>query len=218
MDVKTLARYIDHTLLKPEATIVDIKKLCMEAQNFRFASVCVHPIFVKACKRLISNPEIKICTVIGFPLGASITRVKVFETQTAIQDGAEEIDMVMQIGMLKSKSFQYVEKDINEVVNAAKNKAIVKVILETCLLDQEEKIKACEIAKRAGAHFVKTSTGFNKEGAKTEDVRLMRQVVGDVFGVKAAGGIRDYKKAMEMIRAGANRIGASASVDILKEK
>ncbi len=212
------AKYIDHTLLKPDATRDDIIALCNEAKTHHFASVCVNPHFVKLCATMLRNTDVKVCTVVGFPLGASATRVKVYETQVACEDGATEIDMVINIGELKSKNYDLVEADIAGVVAAADSaNAIVKVILETCLLTDEEKVIASVLSKNAGAHFVKTSTGFSKAGATVEDVALMRKAVGDALGVKASGGVRDYATAKKMIEYGATRIGASASVKIVRE-
>jgi deoxyribose-phosphate aldolase len=211
-----LAKFIDHTLLKPEATQDQVVQLCAEAERFEFASVCVNPCWVSLCAGLLRNSKVKVCAVIGFPLGANLTVVKVFETQKAIEDGAQEIDMVMNIGMLKSGSLDYVEEDIQAVVDLAKShQVLTKVILETCLLTDEEKTEACLLAKSAGADFVKTSTGFNRIGATTNDVALMRRVVGDSMGVKAAGGVRTREEAEAMIRNGASRIGASASLKII---
>ncbi len=212
------AKYIDHTLLKPEASREEIITLCHEAKEHRFASVCVNPHYVKLCATMLRNTDVKVCTVIGFPLGANTTRVKVYETQVACEDGATEIDMVINIGELKSKNYDWVEADIASVVAAADSAhAMVKVILETCLLTDEEKVIASVLAKNAGAHFVKTSTGFSKGGATLEAVALMRKAVGDTVGVKASGGVRDYATAKKMIEYGATRIGASASVKIVKE-
>jgi deoxyribose-phosphate aldolase len=212
------AKYIDHTLLKPEASREEIITLCNEAKAHGFASVCVNPHYVKLCATMLRNSDVKVCTVIGFPLGASTTRVKVYETQVACEEGAMEIDMVINIGELKSKNYDWVEADIASVVAAADSaNAIVKVILETCLLTDEEKVIASVLSKNAGAHFVKTSTGFSKGGATLEDVALMRKAVGDTVGVKASGGVRDYATAKKMIEYGATRIGASASVKIVKE-
>jgi deoxyribose-phosphate aldolase len=211
-----IARIIDHTLLKPEATPVDIEKLCYEAIQFRFASVCVNPCYVKLVSDILKGRDVKICSVIGFPLGANKTETKAFETEKAIEDGADEVDMVMNIGMLKAGNYEYVERDIQSVVNIAhKNRVLVKVIIETALLSDEEKVKACLIARRANADFVKTSTGFSKGGATAGDVALMRRVVGTAMGVKASGGIRTYEEALKMIQSGADRIGASASVKIV---
>lgn len=212
------AKYIDHTLLKPDASREDIITLCNEAKTHHFASVCVNPHFVKLCATMLRNADVKVCTVIGFPLGASVTRVKVYETQVACEDGATEIDMVINIGELKSKNYDLVEADIASVVAAADSaNAIVKVILETCLLTDEEKVIASVLSRNAGAHFVKTSTGFSKAGATVEDVALMRKAVGNAMGVKASGGVRDYATAKKMIEYGATRIGASASVKIVRE-
>lgn len=212
------ARYIDHTLLKPDASREEIITLCNEAKEHHFASVCVNPHYVKLCATMLRNTDVKVCTVVGFPLGANTTRVKVYETQVACEDGATEIDMVINIGELKSKNYDLVEADIASVVAAADSaRAIVKVILETCLLTDEEKVIASVLSKNAGAHFVKTSTGFSKGGATVEDVALMRKAVGDSVGVKASGGVRDYATAKKMIEYGATRIGASASVRIIRE-
>jgi deoxyribose-phosphate aldolase len=211
-----IARMIDHTLLKPEATPKDIEKLCLEAIQYQFASVCVNPCYVRLASEILKGRKVKVCTVIGFPLGANRTETKVFETEKAIEDGAEEVDMVMNIGMLKGGYYEYVEQDIRAVVNVAhRNNVLVKVILETALLTDEEKVKACLLAKRANADFVKTSTGFSKGGATAGDVALMRRVVGTAMGVKASGRIRSYEEALQMIRSGADRIGASASVKIV---
>ena len=210
----SLAKYIDHTLLKPEATEQQIIKLCEEAATFHFASVCVNPCWVKLCSEKLVGTDVMVCTVAGFPLGANTTCLKVDEAVRAVQDGAQEIDMVLNIGRLKSGYLDKIYDEVHRVVEAVRP-AQVKVIIETCLLTEEEKITACVIAREAGAHFVKTSTGFNKAGATVQDVALMRQVVGDTMGVKAAGGIRDYETAVAMIKAGANRIGASSSVAIV---
>ncbi len=212
-----LAKYIDHTNLKAQATREDIKKLCEEAKKFGFYAVCVNPYRVKDAKEFLKGSSVKIASVVGFPLGATFTEVKVQESVMAIRNGASEIDMVINIGALKDGNYDEVERDIKEVVDAAHSmNAIVKVIIETCYLTEDEKIKACEIAKRAGADFVKTSTGFGTAGAKVEDVRLMREVVGSNMGVKAAGGIHTAKEAEDMIKAGATRIGASRSVQIIE--
>ncbi|HDS08600.1 MAG TPA: deoxyribose-phosphate aldolase [Firmicutes bacterium] len=210
-----VAKYIDHTLLKPQVTDEEIRVLCDEARRYKFASVCVNPAHVEACSRLLKGSPVKVCTVIGFPLGATTSQVKAFETREAITKGAEEIDMVINIGALKSKKYSLVEEDIREVVKAAQGR-LVKVILETGLLNQEEKVAGCLLSKAAGADFVKTSTGFGPGGATAEDIFLMRTVVGKEMGVKASGGVKDYKTAKEMIDAGATRIGASAGVKIIK--
>ncbi|MFQ5750716.1 MAG: deoxyribose-phosphate aldolase [bacterium] len=212
---KDLAKLIDHTLLKPEATQEQIVKLCDEAVRYNFASVCVNPSWVRLCRDTVRGSNVLVCTVIGFPLGATTSDTKAFETQKAVVDGADEIDMVINIGMLKSGENNFVERDIRAVIEAAGPKSDVKVIIETCYLTDEEKIKACLLAKEAGADFVKTSTGFGKKGATLGDVALMRKVVGREVGVKAAGGIRDYEAAVKMVEAGATRIGASASVAII---
>ncbi|GIW21045.1 MAG: hypothetical protein KatS3mg068_0052 [Candidatus Sericytochromatia bacterium] len=212
-----IAHLIDHTLLKPDATEEQIRKLCKEALEFGFASVCVNPSFVPLAHSILKGSKVKVCTVIGFPLGSTTTETKVFETKQAIQNGADEIDMVINVGALKSKDYDYVYNDIKEVVKACNGK-ILKVILETALLNDEEKIKACELSVKAGADFVKTSTGFGPGGATEEDVRLMRYIVGKDLGVKASGGIRDTITTLKMLKAGANRIGASASVAIVKNQ
>lgn len=212
-----IAKYIDHTLLKADATREQIVKLCQEAKEYGFASVCINPLWVNEASQLLKGTSVKVCTVIGFPLGAATTEVKAFETRDATQNGATEIDMVINIGALKDRNYDKVEKDIAAVVKAANEKAIVKVIIETCLLSNEEKRTACEIAVRAGAHFVKTSTGFSTDGATVEDILLMRETVGPQIGVKASGGIRSLEDAKRMIEAGASRIGASAGVKIINE-
>jgi deoxyribose-phosphate aldolase len=210
-----LARMIDHTLLKPEATYSEIVNLCDEAKQYNFFAVCVNPVYVKLARENLEDSSVKIAAVVSFPLGGDETYVKSIEAERAVKSGADEIDMVMNIGLLKSKDFLGVERDICEVVNAV-NPRIVKVIIETCLLSEQEKIIASTIVVSAGAQFVKTSTGFNKSGATIEDVALIRSVVGENFGVKASGGIRDYETAIKMIQAGASRIGASKSIDIVK--
>ncbi len=212
---KELAPFIDHTLLKPEATESDIERLCNEARQFGFASVCVNPCYVKLAARLLEGSRVKVCSVVGFPLGANRKEIKAYEARRAVLDGASEIDMVMNIGALKSRNYRLVEEDMRGVKEACGRGVIVKVILETALLTRDEKIKACEIAKASGVDFVKTSTGFGPGGATVEDVALMRSVVGEKLGVKAAGGIRDAETAARMIEAGASRIGASASVKIV---
>lgn len=217
MDME-LSKLIDHTLLKPDATEKDIKTLCEEAEEYDFASVCVNPFYVKIANQILKETDVKVCTVIGFPLGATTSEVKAFEAAEAIKNGAQEIDMVINIGAMKSGNYDQVEKDIQAVVKAIDGKALLKVILETCLLEKEEIKKACEISKEAGADFVKTSTGFSKAGANVEDIRLMRETVGEQMGVKASGGIRDIKTAKAMVQAGATRIGASASIKIVTEK
>ena len=208
--------YIDHTLLKPEATVERIEQICKEARENGFASVCVNPYHISSVNKSLKGTNVKTCAVIGFPLGANTTESKVFEARQAIENGAQEIDMVMNIGAFKGGQYSIVEEDIANVVKVARGKALVKVILECCLLIDEEIVKACEIAVRAGANFVKTSTGFSSGGASVQDVKLMRQTVGDEIGVKASGGIRDYETAIKMLEAGASRIGASSSVAIVK--
>lgn len=213
-----VARMIDHTMLKPEATLHEINQLCEEAKTYCFASVCINPGWVKHCADKLRRSGVLVCTVVGFPLGATSTASKAFETQTAVQQGAQEIDMVINVGWLKSGLFDLVKKDIQEVVRNAGRRVPVKVIIETCLLNDEEKVKACILAKEAGAAYVKTSTGFSKGGATAADIALMRKVVGEKLGVKASGGVRTYEDAMTMIESGATRIGASASVKIIGGK
>jgi deoxyribose-phosphate aldolase len=215
---ESLAPTIDHTLLKPDATQDQIAQLCFEARKHGFASVCVNPAQVKLCADLLKDSGIPVCTVVGFPLGATSTDVKVFEAQQAIREGASELDMVINVGALKSRDYELVERDIASLARACHaGNAILKVIIEAALLTDEEKVAACQLAKVAGADFVKTSTGFGPGGATAEDVALMRRVVGTSMGVKAAGGIRSHADAQKMIAAGASRIGASASVKILQE-
>lgn len=212
-----LAGWIDHTLLKPEANAQQVKKLCEEARLYHFATVCVNPAYVPLAAHLLSGSGVKVCSVVGFPLGATFPEVKAQETRLAIGAGATEIDTVINIGALKSGDYALALRDVQAVVQAAGGKAHVKVILEMCFLDQREKIIGCLLCKTAGAHFVKTSTGFGPGGATLEDVALMRRVVGAEMGVKAAGGIRTLQDARQMIAAGANRLGASAGISILKE-
>ena len=212
-----IAKYMDHTILKPEATVEEVKKLCREAREYNFASVCVNGCHAKFVSTELAGTDVKTCVVVGFPLGAMTKETKAFETKNAIENGASEIDMVINIGALIDRNYALVKEDIEAVVNVAKGKAIVKVIMETCLLSNEEKIKACEISKEANADFVKTSTGFSCGGATKEDIALMRKTVGETLGVKASGGVRDYKTAMEMINAGASRIGSSNSIVIVNE-
>jgi deoxyribose-phosphate aldolase len=212
-----LAVCIDHTLLRPEATYEQIATLCQEAAENRFASVCINPVHVAAASALLRGSGVAVCTVVGFPLGATTTEVKVYEAHQAIAHGASEIDMVIHVGALKSRDFTAVEADIARVARECSAAALLKVIIEAALLTDEEKVQACAIAKLAGADFVKTSTGFGPGGATLHDVELMRRTVGEELGVKAAGGIRDRETAERMIAAGADRIGASASVKILHE-
>jgi len=215
-DTKQLAGMIDHTLLKPEATLSEIKQLCEEAKQHNFASVCVNPSYVSTCFDLLKSSNVKVCTVIGFPLGATTTQSKFLEAEEAIKNGAEELDMVINVGRLKDKDYDYVFNDLKTIADLTKKHLCTsKVILETCLLTDEEKIAACLLAKEAGLDFVKTSTGFSKAGATVKDVALMKFVVGDKHKVKAAGGIRSYDDAVAMINAGANRLGASAGVKII---
>lgn len=209
-----LARYIDHTLLKPDTTVEEIEKLCAEAREYSFASVCVNTCYVPLCAARLAGSGVKVCSVVGFPLGAMLSSAKAFETREAVRAGAEEIDMVINVGALKSRNYSMALDDISQVVQAARP-AIVKVILETCLLSDEEKVAACTLSKLAGAKFVKTSTGFSKGGATAHDVSLMHNTVGDDLEVKASGGIRSENDARQMIAAGATRLGASASVAIV---
>lgn len=213
-----IAKMIDHTELKPDATKEQILKLTGEAKKYGFASVCVNPRWTKLVTQELKDSGVSVCVVIGFPLGATTTKTKAFEAKGAIKNGATEVDMVISIGDLKDKNYIYVEQDIKAIVAVAKGKALVKVIIETCLLTEEEKIKACELAKRAGADFVKTSTGFSKGGATATDIELMRKTVGKDMGIKASGGIHTKEEAMEMIEAGATRIGASAGIAIISEE
>lgn len=213
----SIAHKVDHTLLKPDATADQIAQLCFEARKYNFASVCVNPTHVKLCADLLKGTAVKVCTVVGFPLGASSPDVKAFETETALRDGATEIDMVINIGALKAKDLELVVRDIQDVVGLGHAAgALVKVIIETSLLNEEEKITACLLSKEAGADFVKTSTGFAGGGATVEDVALMRRVVGAEMGVKASGGVKDYADAKNMVEAGATRIGASAGIKIVQ--
>jgi deoxyribose-phosphate aldolase len=212
----SVAGMIDHTLLKPDATPDQVAQLCYEARKYSFASVCVNPSYVKLCADLLKGSSVKVCTVIGFPLGASAPDVKIFETETALREGAGEIDMVINIGALKGRDYTLVARDIAGVVRVAHAAgALVKVIIETALLNEEEKITACLLAKEAGADYVKTSTGFSGGGATVADIALMRRVVGPEMGVKASGGVKDYADAKSLVDAGATRIGASAGVKIV---
>ena len=214
---RQIASIIDHTLLKPDATEADIKRVCEEALTYGFASVCINPYWVKLTSRLLKNSTVKTCSVIGFPLGANSPEVKTFETKNAVMNGAEEVDMVINIGALKSGKYEEVKRDIEGVVKASGPSVKVKVILETALLTDEEKIKGSVLAMEAGADFVKTSTGFGPGGATAHDVALMKKVVNGRLGVKAAGGIHSYEEAIKMLKAGATRIGTSASIQILKK-
>jgi deoxyribose-phosphate aldolase len=214
---RKLAGMIDHTLLKPEATVEQILNLCREAMDFQFKSVCINPFWVPLAVQFLKNCPVSVGTVIGFPLGAISTASKVQEAREAVEHGAEEIDMVINVGALRSGQLETVGGDIQTVVKAVSGKALVKVILETCLLNIEEKIIGCKLVMEAGAHFVKTSTGFGTAGATAEDIALFRGIVGPDFGVKASGGIRDYQSAIAMINAGANRIGTSAGIKIVTQ-
>jgi len=215
-----LARLIDHTLLKPSATKDDIRRLCEEAKTYGFWSVCVNPFYVKIAADNLRKSDVRICSVVGFPFGANTTKIKTFEAEKAIDDGADEIDMVMNIGALKSQDYKFVKADIRSVVEhvkAGKDK-IVKVIIETGLLSEDEKVLACRLVRDSGADFVKTSTGFNAPGATANDVKLMRDTVGPNFGLKASGGIRTYQDAVNLIEAGANRIGTSSGIAIIEKR
>ncbi len=208
-------RLIDHTLLKPDATKEEIKKLCQEAAQYDFASVCVNPSWVSYCKEQLNGTRVNVCTVIGFPLGATSIQAKVLETTAALLDGCDEFDMVINIGKLKDGEYEYVEDEIAKLKKVVGNH-VLKVIIETCLLSDEEKVKACQLAKKAGADFVKTSTGFSKGGATVHDVSLMRETVGPDMGVKASGGVKTKEELLDMVKAGANRIGTSHGIDLVK--
>jgi len=213
-----LSKYIDHTLLKPDATEAQIRQLCKEAEQFHFATVCVNPTWVRLCAQLLKGTDVGVCTVVGFPLGATPADVKAYEARRAIFDGAHEVDMVINVGLLKSGHDALVLDDVCQVAAAVHDGCgHLKVIIETALLTDDEKVKACTLAKQAGADYVKTSTGFGPGGATAQDVALMRRVVGTDVGVKAAGGIRDLAAAQQMIAAGATRVGASAGVKIVQE-
>lgn len=215
---EAVARLIDHTLLKPDASHDQIAQLCYEARKHRFAAVCVNPVHVRLAAQLLKGSGVTVCTVVGFPLGATPTTVKAYETQQAIRDGATEIDMVINIGALKSQDYKAVYDDIAAVVRTGHaGNALVKVIIETALLNDEEKVAACQLSKAANADFVKTSTGFGPGGATAADIALMRRVVGQEMGVKASGGVRNYQDVQAMVAAGATRIGASAGVRIMQE-
>lgn len=219
LDSSYIASIIDHTALKPETNAKAIEKLCEEAKEHGFASVCVNPCYVSLAARLLAGSSVKVCTVIGFPLGANTPEVKAFEAADAIKKGAKEVDMVVNNGLVKSGDWEDVYLDIKAVADAAKEgKALLKVILETCLLTDEEKVKLCELSVRAGADFVKTSTGFNSGGATAHDIALMRKTVGPDIGVKASGAVRTFDTAVEMIKAGATRLGTSSSLDIISKK
>lgn len=213
-----IAKFIDHTLLKADATKADVKRICNEAIKYKFKSVCVNSSYTEFVRNELEGTEVKVCTVVGFPLGAMDIESKAFEAKRAIEMGTDEIDMVINIGALKDKDYDYVSKDIKAVVDVAKGKALVKVILENCLLTKEEIVKGCELLKEAGVDFVKTSTGFSKGGATIEDIKLMRETVGSEIGVKASGGVRTNTDAIAVISAGASRIGASSSINIIECK
>ena len=215
--MNNIASYIDHTILKAEATREMVKILCEEAKEYKFAAVCVNPYHIEYCKDLLKDSDVKVATVIGFPLGANTKETKAFETIDAIKKGADEVDMVINIGALKDKNYDLVKEDIESVVKAANGNAVVKVIIETSLLNEEEKAKACELALEAKADFVKTSTGFSTGGATIDDVKLMKSIVGDKMEIKASGGVRDLETAKSMIEAGASRLGTSSGVKIVKE-
>ncbi|MGQ9552235.1 MAG: deoxyribose-phosphate aldolase [Candidatus Bathycorpusculaceae bacterium] len=214
-----LAKLIDYTLLKPIATKDDVRRLCEEAETYGFWSVCVNPVYVKFAASILSRSDVKVCSVVGFPFGANTTEVKAFEAGKAVDDGADEIDMVMNIGAFKSGDYEFVKADIRSVVDRVKSEKgiVVKVIIETALLSEDEKVLACRLVKDSGADFVKTSTGFNAPGATAHDVKLMRETVGPNFGLKASGGIRTYQDAVILIEAGANRIGTSSGIAIIEK-
>lgn len=213
--MQNINRLIDHTILKPEASIDDIRKLCIEAKEYNFYSVCVNSAYVNVAYNFLLHSNVKVCSVVGFPLGAMIKEAKAYEAKFAVDSGAEEIDMVMNIGLLKSNKIDLFERDIKKVRETC-HAAVLKVIIETCLLTDKEKILACQIAKEYGADFVKTSTGFSTGGATEHDIELMRKTVGDKMGVKASGGIKTYEDAIRMINAGANRLGTSSGIAIIK--
>ena len=209
--------YIDHTLLKADASAIEIKKLCQEALKYEFFSVCVNPCNVKLANKYLKNTEVKVCSVVGFPLGANDPKTKLFEAKKAIKDGADEIDVVINIAKLKDKKYKYVEKELANIVKVSKGKAIVKAIIETCLLNKEEIKKACEIVYASGVDYVKTSTGFSKYGARVEDVELIKEICKDKIKIKASGGISDLYTMKALIGAGATRIGTSHGVEIMEE-
>lgn len=212
---QSVSKYVDHTLLKPQASIEDVRKVCDEAKQYNFASVCCNPSYIRFVAEQLSGSGVTPCVVIGFPLGATTPEVKAEETNNVIASGAKEVDMVINVGAVKSSDWKLVQRDIEAVVNAAKGRALVKVIIETCLLTDEEKVKACTVSKQAGADFVKTSTGFSTGGATVQDVRLMRQAVGPSMGVKASGGVKTFADASAMINAGATRLGTSSGAAIV---
>ena len=216
MEPSEVASLIDHTILNPDITEKDVEIKCKEALEYNFASVCINPNFVKFAAKKLKRSNVKVCTVVGFPLGESTSEAKAFTAKNAIKNGADEIDMVLNIGALKSEAWDIVKADIKAVVNATKNNTVVKVILETCYLDEKELRKACKIVKESGADYVKTSTGFGTAGAKVEDIETMKEVVGEELGIKASGGIRSMEDALKMIEAGATRLGASSGVEIVE--
>ncbi|MBP1743581.1 MAG: deoxyribose-phosphate aldolase [Firmicutes bacterium] len=216
MNKHQIARYIDHTLLKQEASLSEVAKLCREAVEYGFASVCVNPCNVEAASAATAGSQVRVCTVIGFPLGANTTAAKVFEAEDAVRRGAHEVDMVMNIGRFKEKKYEYVQEDIAAVAAAVQGRALLKVIVETGFLDGWEVTRASEIVRDAGADFIKTSTGFSKGGATVQHVQLMRGVLGDQVEIKASGGVRNYEQAVAMIQAGASRIGTSAGIAIVE--
>lgn len=207
-------KFIDHTILKPDASLEDIKRICKEAKEYNFMSVCVNPAFIDLCKNELKDSDVKVCTVIGFPLGATLPQAKALETREAVFEGADEIDMVINVTMLKAHQDDYVYNEIEKVRRSCMGK-VLKVIIETCLLTDEEKVRACLLAKKAGADFVKTSTGFSTGGATVHDIELMRKTVGPEMGVKASGGIRTHEDLLAMIKAGATRIGTSSGPKII---
>ncbi|MCZ9956081.1 deoxyribose-phosphate aldolase [Brachyspira hyodysenteriae] len=210
-----LNKLIDHTILRPDATIDEIRKLCIEAKEYGFYSVCVNSAYVNVAYNFLLHSDVKVCSVVGFPLGAMMKEAKAYETKVAVDSGADEIDMVVNVGFLKSKKIDLFERDIKKVRDAC-HASVLKVIIETCLLTDEEKVLACKIAKECGANFVKTSTGFSTGGATEHDVKLMREAVGKEIGVKASGGIKTYEDAIKMVEAGANRLGTSSGIAIMK--
>lgn len=215
--IENLNKYIDHTILKPDATEEEIKNLCEEAAQYNFMSVCIQPCWVKKAKAFLEGTDVKVCTVIGFPHGANTAEVKAYEARQAVQNGATEVDMVINIGALKDGNYTYVKDEIAGVAKAVEGQGIVKVIIETCLLTDQEKEKVCQLADAAGANFVKTSTGFSTGGATLSDVRLMRKTVQPSVEVKASGGVRSYKDALDFIEAGATRLGTSSGKKIVDE-
>lgn len=215
--MNSILNLIDHTVLKAETVREDVVTLCKEAKEYGFKAVCVNPFYIEEAKKILKDTDVKVATVIGFPLGANTSEVKAFETEDAIKKGADEVDMVINIAALKNMEYDLVLEDIKAVVDASNKRALVKVIIETCLLTDQEKIKACELSMEAGADYVKTSTGFSTAGATVEDIKIMKSVVGDKLGIKASGGVRDLEFSRALVEAGATRLGASAGVEIAKE-